>query len=759
MVEKEEEKEIIPPPGIREIADKTAKFIAKSANGLQFEERLREQNRSDPKFGFLNPADPYHRYYKNRVKEFGANPNAQTTHEKEKEVQTKENEKNEQLQQQQQEMKEAVKVKDYDFLYEMPAISAQDLDVVKLTAQFVARNGRAFLTQLASRESRNPQFDFLRQNHSIHSLFNTYVAQYTKVLMPIKSQLQQLHDHVASKQPLLKIAEQRAEQRAHARKLKQERDLEAEAEKRAFAEVDWHDFVVVDTIEFLEGDEDGVGTDFALPVSVQELASLSLVDKSRLLGSNTVSTAAPGSTLPPKPTGLSSLPPPPPPSSRVNAPPPPPPTQDDDDNDQEMDMEDDDDVDEASSTVAPKPTIIPRMIPTTTSKDIKIRANYNPKVGKSSSSTNEPTQLCQVCGQAIKVSEMAEHMRIELLDKKWREQQQARDAKKRDTNLNQVDVAKNLTKLSDYRTDIFGSSGDEISLARKVAEEEAKNAKEKVVWDGHSTSIGATTQKVQLAALDAQYESLMNPQPVVQESAKVGPQLPGQQRPPLPSSIPQHRPFVPQPPSFAAPPGTLVPPPALSAPPGMSASGLPAPIAYPVAYPMGIAGPPGAGPPSFPPPPPPGLSAGGYPGGPPPPPSGSAPPPPGFLSTATVPPPPLGRPREDDSEAQDAKRAKIDSDSHLIPEATFIAANHYPISLQIQDPNNQTHTIPALPLQTTVSQLKDQIAALVPGFPAGKQKLATVSGAFLKNTETLGYYNLRNGEILSLKIQTRGGRK
>jgi Surp module len=34
--------------------------------------------------------------------------------------------------------------------------------VVKLTAQFVARNGRQFLTQLMNREQRNFQFDFLR---------------------------------------------------------------------------------------------------------------------------------------------------------------------------------------------------------------------------------------------------------------------------------------------------------------------------------------------------------------------------------------------------------------------------------------------------------------------------------------------------------------------------------------------------------------------------------------------------------------------
>ena len=36
-------------------------------------------------------------------------------------------------------------------------ISAFDLDVIKLTAQFVARNGKSFLTGLTSREHLNPQ--------------------------------------------------------------------------------------------------------------------------------------------------------------------------------------------------------------------------------------------------------------------------------------------------------------------------------------------------------------------------------------------------------------------------------------------------------------------------------------------------------------------------------------------------------------------------------------------------------------------------
>ena len=53
-------------------------------------------------------------------------------------------------------------------------------DVVKLTAQFVARNGRQFLSNLISRE-KNYQFDFLRPQHSLFNYFTKLVEQYTKV--------------------------------------------------------------------------------------------------------------------------------------------------------------------------------------------------------------------------------------------------------------------------------------------------------------------------------------------------------------------------------------------------------------------------------------------------------------------------------------------------------------------------------------------------------------------------------------------------
>ena len=41
---------------------------------------------------------------------------------------------------------------DYEFMAEPPSISAIELDIVKLTAQFVARNGAQFLDKLMMRE-------------------------------------------------------------------------------------------------------------------------------------------------------------------------------------------------------------------------------------------------------------------------------------------------------------------------------------------------------------------------------------------------------------------------------------------------------------------------------------------------------------------------------------------------------------------------------------------------------------------------------
>ena len=56
---------------------------------------------------------------------------------------------------------------EFEFCHDPPTLNALELDIVKLTAQFVARNGRSFLTQLMQKEAKNYQFDFLRPQHTL----------------------------------------------------------------------------------------------------------------------------------------------------------------------------------------------------------------------------------------------------------------------------------------------------------------------------------------------------------------------------------------------------------------------------------------------------------------------------------------------------------------------------------------------------------------------------------------------------------------
>jgi len=81
---------ILPPPDIRAIIDKTSQFVAKHGASLdhslgslpislfdsmflvgeggEFEKRILANEKNNVKFNFLVPTDPYHAYYKLRVR-------------------------------------------------------------------------------------------------------------------------------------------------------------------------------------------------------------------------------------------------------------------------------------------------------------------------------------------------------------------------------------------------------------------------------------------------------------------------------------------------------------------------------------------------------------------------------------------------------------------------------------------------------------------------------------------------------------------
>ncbi|KAH9490718.1 splicing factor 3a, subunit 1 [Bulinus truncatus] len=237
---------IYPPPEVRNIVDKTASFVAR--NGPEFENRIRQNEVNNPKFNFLQPTDAYHGYYQHKVAEFkegkAQEPQAPKITSQYLGVRPQETQK----------IVETFVPKDpppeYEFMCDPPSISAYDLDVVKLTAQFVARNGRQFLTTVMQKEQRNYLFDFLRPQHSLFTYFTKLVEQYTKILIPPKNLKEKLNKEVNHPKEILDQVKYRVDWAKHQDREKKKEEEALEKERVAYAQIDWHDFVVVETVDF-----------------------------------------------------------------------------------------------------------------------------------------------------------------------------------------------------------------------------------------------------------------------------------------------------------------------------------------------------------------------------------------------------------------------------------------------------------------------------------------------------------------------------
>lgn len=265
---------ILPPPDIKSIVDKTAAFIAKNPNPQAFEEKIRAREKTDSRFGFLNSDDAYHAYYQNRLKAFrdgtagsstpnsaaaaaGAAAGQPTADAVTAATRALAGAAGEIVDEGKPTIPEP---KPFEFInLDRAPMAAVDHDILKLTALFTARNGRAFTGDLQSRESGNYQFDFLRPSHSLFGYFNRLVEQYTKVLMAPQETLSLLDRQAGYTQeydPLLHTEdkrkaiarreitqgiENRVEWQKYANARKQAEDTAAEEERIAFQSIDWQD--------------------------------------------------------------------------------------------------------------------------------------------------------------------------------------------------------------------------------------------------------------------------------------------------------------------------------------------------------------------------------------------------------------------------------------------------------------------------------------------------------------------------------------
>jgi len=320
--------------------------------------------------------------------------------------------------------------------------------------------------------------------------------------------------------------------------------------------IDWHDFVVVETIDF---EVEDVAAAVALPEPVKEESM---------------------------------------------------------DTDIEMDVEEE---------AVPEPT------------EIKVRKTYT-RAYDAINSKAVKFQVCPICKEEIPVNEMAEHMRIELLDPKYQAEKKAMMEKIGGSSLASGDeITRHLNKFAARRTDIFGK--EEVEIGRALVEDDTPQRSDKTIWDGHTASIARTSGAAAGMSIEDQIAAIHQKvaKPVEEKVSAVGPAFP----PTLPLSTPA----VPAPsiPKLPTPP---VPPMAQMVP-GLARPPLyPTPPLNPALLPTGIA-------PLLP------LPLPGMP--------------PVGLHPAPVP-----------EEEPQSKKQKLEGE--LIPEQQFLAENPDPIKVKIQLP-------------------------------------------------------------------------
>ncbi|KAJ1720030.1 SF3a splicing factor complex subunit [Coemansia erecta] len=421
---------IYPPQDIRTIIDKTAAHVAKS--GAEFEKLLQDRYQGNARFAFMQPTDPYHAYYAHRVSQ------QQQQHAGEEEGKAGEDEPMDvDVDAREDQINEEEEEEDYtpateQFSGSLPLVSAHDLDVLRLTAQFVARNGRSFLHQLM-RQHPAGHFAFAQPAHSLYGYFQAMVAQYSAVMFPPPDLVRALEQAAAAglegKSGVLERAGRRM-RRAERRREEEERlEEERRREREEVAAIDWQDFQVVGAVEFVLEDEHAA---LPPPLLLRDVQTL------------TLSAAAAAAAA--EPAAQPAAEPPTPAVPAIPAAP-----------------------SEPAQPAAPAPP------------GMRIRHDYVPTLRRGQAAATVHLR-CQLCGQDVPASQFDEHLRVELVDPRWKEQKTAYERRFRDSNLVQDggDIARYLRRL-----------------AHASAEEQggAEDAPRAVPWDGFSATAGRAVRR------------------------------------------------------------------------------------------------------------------------------------------------------------------------------------------------------------------------------------------------------------------------
>lgn len=331
---------------------------------------------------------------------------------------------------------------EFEFIADPPSsMTVLDLEIIKLTAQFVAMHGRNFLTELLNREQNNAQFDFLRPQHGQFNYFTLLIEQYSKILNHNNQIVELLTKDATNQQHVISKARMRSEWSKMQEAERQRKEEEEELERLQYAQIDWHDFVVVETVDYQPGERGP----YPPPTTADQVGSRVLLQQ-RL--------------------------------EEQNVP-----------EEMEIDMDVESDEDQQSND-GQEDLVPPALVEFLPPKPeaVLIKKDYDPKQKEKTAPKPDSYFVSSITNELVPADKLQSHVKYSLIDSRSIELKNRviqERANQEDVFASGAQVENSLKQFAERRTDIFGSADVETAIGRKINEEEDPLALVDPSWDGH----------------------------------------------------------------------------------------------------------------------------------------------------------------------------------------------------------------------------------------------------------------------------------
>lgn len=264
-----EETFVLPPPDLRNIIDRTARFVAKTP---ALEDRIKEKESADPKFGFIREGNVYRAYYKRKLQEFilenqeGVNNEPKVKQDNINSTDSHDHSDNEDMEMDSNEYRQNIALDTNYFLNFTSGTTQYDVEIMNLTAKYATMYGKKFLQSLSTKDdlknNQNPElgtiqpvyknndFSFIGSRNHLNPIFTKLLDQYKSIKHFNDKELESMKNRTnKGKLSYIQTAKDHAKVEKRSDESKGSALYAARRRRELFGSMDWHDFVILNTID------------------------------------------------------------------------------------------------------------------------------------------------------------------------------------------------------------------------------------------------------------------------------------------------------------------------------------------------------------------------------------------------------------------------------------------------------------------------------------------------------------------------------